>query len=210
MNYDNARKAVLQAFPGMNPKQFKLTQSFLRVELPLAVGSSLYNFNILKNDGSAFETEKRLNLQDSFIPSEVMFYTSFPTSATDTRFRPYLYPNTQVIAAANLDDYLSLWTTGTMSITVNRNVLVPDWDLWQHYYAGETQQTAALGAGSPGDQLRGCDDGFAPMQPNVVMIGSKNTQLQIQMPVGLAAVETYSRIGLWFRGHLAQNSTVVS
>ena len=87
---------------------------------------------------------------------------------------------------------------------------MPNWDLFKHYNAPETQQTQALGVASPADQVRGSFDGFYPVEPNIVLIGSKNNVIAINLPAGLATVQANSRIVVIARGITAQNSTVVS
>jgi hypothetical protein len=213
MVYDNAKIALSKAFSDMPQvaQRAKLTQGTLRFAQALVVGQTLYQFPILVNETQLgiFNTETRLNLQDAFIVSEMGIFLSAPASATDAAYPLLSYPNFVQLGAANADAALAVYN-GNLSLTVNRDILIPVWDLWRHYYAPETQQTAALGAGSPADQLRGMDDGFYPVEPNVVLIGSKNNQLQIQLPVGVTAIQTFCRIEIVVRGVLAQNVTVVS
>lgn len=81
--------------------------------------------------------------------------------------------------------------------------------MW-HWHSPETQQTAAAGAGSPVDQFIGDDYALKPMQPFVLLIGSQNIQVSVQLPVAATAVDANSRLVIVFDGILAQNSTVVS
>lgn len=211
MIYDNAKKALYRAFAGTNPnlniEQFKLTQSFIRLEQNIAVGTTNYNFPLLSNQAAATNTEQRLNLQDSFVISEIGMYLALPTSATDATYRlttnasPFIF--TQF--AQN-----RIFYNGKLTISVNNNTILPAWDLQRHYYSPETQQTAAFGAASPIDQLRSEVDGMYACEPNIVLVGSKNYQIGIQLPAGLTAIDANSRVILMFRGILAQNSTVVS
>ncbi len=212
MVFDNALQNVTRAFqgvPGFNAGNLKLTQSFLRLEQATAANTTLYKFPVLINQANPtiFNTEQRLNLQDSFVISEIGFFLAFPSSATDVTFRPVSYVN-QVLSA-NVAQMQSFYN-GQLSVTVNNNVLVPSWDLWRHYNAPKTQQTAAFGAGSPGDQIALGNDGFYPMEPNLVIVGSKNYQFEVSLPAPPTAVDANSRLVLLFRGILAQNSTVVS
>ncbi len=212
INYDNARKTLMSANAGddnFDINKYKLTQSYLRLEQLLVVGQTLYQFRVLVNENQPtfFNTEQRLNLQDSFIPSEVGFFIGFPSSATDDTWKPLSYVSPTF--TANDAQYQKLYN-GKLQLSVNNNILIPAWDTYRHYYAPQTQQTAALGAGSPMDQINGNQDGFYPMEPNVALIGSKNIVINFQTVTGLTAVDTFSRVVLWFRGILAQNSTSVS
>ncbi len=193
---------------------FKLTQSTIRVEQLLLNNSTQYNFAILNNinngNNQQFNTELRLNQQDTFVPTELFIGVGLPSSTTDTTWKPLTYENPALFSAAASDSLLTLWNSGTMQITVNKDVKMTNWDLWRHYYAPQTQQTGALGLGSPVNQVCGADDGWYPMEPYVFMIGSQGIQIQISMPNALGTVDANSRLVVMMRGVLAQNSTVVS
>lgn len=220
MVFENAKRAIDQAFPVDPSKPYrepasqlcKLTQSYLRLEQALATNRSEYNFPVLVNQTQQgiFATEQRLNQQDSFVISEVGIFLGLPatSSTSDTAFVPDTYPNPFKYAAAA--DPMQAIYSGLLKITVNNDVLMTAWDVARHYYAPETQQTAAAGAGSPLDQKRVAVDGFYPMEPNIVLIGSKNNQIQIVLPQPPASVAANSRLIIMLRGVLAQNSTVVS
>jgi hypothetical protein len=186
----------------------KLTQSFIRVEQPLVALQTLYTFPVLVNQAPVLNTEQRLNLQDSFVISELGVYLAAPTSATDTAFRLLSFTNFFSFAA-NTVPYYGLYN-GRLIISVNNNIILPAWDLWRHYCANQTQQGAAVAAAVPQDQFAGERDGMYAVEPNVTLIGSKNYVVQIQLPVGLSAITANSRVVIMMRGILAQNSTVVS
>lgn len=221
MVFDNAKRAINSAFPipESNPQRppaselCKLTQSYLRLEQLIALNKSEYNFPVLVNQTTQgiFLTEQRLNQQDSFVISEVGIFLGLPatSSATDTAFVPDTYPNPFTYGAAQALAMQAIYS-GLMKVTVNNDVLMTAWDLARHYYTPETQQTAALGAGSPLDQKRLAVDAFYPMEPNVVLIGSKNNQIQVTLPQPPTAIAANSRLIIILRGVLAQNSTVVS
>ena len=214
MAYENSVRALMKAFKVNSPEELlaivKLTQGTLRFEQGLVAGQTLYTFPILDNQAIFSNTEDRLTLQDSFVINSVFIGTGAPSSATDNTFVPDTYPNTQKYGA-NAVPLQAWWNSGNMQIAVNRDIITPKWDLWRHFNNPETQQTAALGAGSPGDQMRGAFDGWYPMEPNVVLIGQKNTTIQVILKgAGLTSVQANSRGIIMVRGYLAQNSTVVS
>ena len=204
-----------QMNPNFNPyfdpvSAFRLSQSALRLEQPTVTSSATYLFPVLtniQNQAQAFNTEIRLNIQDSFVPTHVGFFLALPSSGTDTTFKLMTYPNPAV-----LTNFLQMqaYYNGTMSIMINNVQYTQKWDLWRHWQTNQTQQTAALGASSPEDQFMGSDDGFYPMQPFILLIGSQNIQVNIQLPVSPTAVDANSRLVIMFRGILAQNSTVVN
>lgn len=193
----------------------KLSQSEIRLETTLNATSNTYTFGLTANQQSSagviFNTENRLTMQDSLVCSEYGIFVGKPASATDTVWLLRTYGNTQdFTAAAALDLDSTFYSHGYFRITANNDVIMPYRGLFNHWYKPQTQQTAALGAASPGDQIRGSEDGFVTMEPNILLIGSKGYLPQIVLPVNLATADANSRVVLIFRGILAQNSTSVS
>lgn len=212
MIFENAKRALQNAFPDLKKdisQICKLTQSTYRFEQPLVAGNTLYQFPVLVNQEVFSNTETRLLQQDSAVIYSIGIFAGAPASATDAAFIPDTYAN-PVKYGANATALQSLWNGSNLKITVNNDILVPNWDVLKHYNAPETQQTAALGAGSPLDQFRGSFDGFYPMEPNVVLIGSKNNVIQVTLAQGITAVNANSRIIVMCRCITAQNSSVVS
>jgi len=214
--FDNAKRAIDQAFPaganGQPASAFcKLTQSYLRTERTLVTNVTSYEFPILINasiNGTINNTEQRLNQQDSFVCSEVGIFIGAPSSSADATYTLDTYANPVTYGVASVP-MQTVWN-GNFTISVNNDILMPAWDVARHYYAPETQATAAPAAGSPIDQKRLAVDGFYPMEPNVIFIGSKKNTLKIDLPAALAAVLADSRLIIVLRGVLAQNSTPVS
>lgn len=206
MVFDNAQRLLSAAFPGQNIRQFKCTQSYLRLELALSTTITNYQFQILnQTTGSQFNTEQRLNLQDSFVISSLGIYVGLPASATSTTFELDTYCDT--VKYTNAAAMNAIYN-GQLQVKINNDVVVPAWDLQQHFYRPQTQLTAA--ANSPLDQKRLSEDSQSAVEPNIIAIGSKNTNFSVVLPTALTAVDANSRIILLMRGVLAQNSTVVS
>lgn len=193
----------------------KLSQSEIRLEVELnAVNNSFY-FGVTPNQVNSnaiqFITEQRLNLQDSLIAYEYGVYVGNPASRTDTAFSLMTYGNTQNFTApqaAAIDT--TFFANGALQVKCNNDVVAPYRGLFNNQYRPQTQQTAALGAGSPYDQLRGAEDGLITQEPNLLLIGSKNYVPEIVLRSNLAAVGTFTRAILIYKGVLAQNSTVVN
>lgn len=211
MIFENAKQTVIQAYGAEAVKNFVLTMSTLRLERAITAGTNQYTFPILKNDptgGGAFNTEIRLKQQDTFIVSHLSFYLGLPTGTTDTAWIPLTYES-PFLTGANAIPMRALWS-GDIQITINNVVYVYNWDLFRHYYAPITQQTAALGAASPTDQRRLIEDTFVPVEPTVAFSGAKDNLIQINLDAAPATFNANARIGLMFRGVNAQNSTPVS
>lgn len=193
----------------------KLSQSEVRLETNLNTNNNTFVFGVTPNQVNTsnvqFLTENRLNLQDSLVASEYGIFVGQASGDTDTTYVLNTYGNTQNFAAADaaaLDS--TFYSNGGFELKCNNDVIVPYRGLFNHWYKPQTQQTAPLGAASPKDQLRGAEDGFVTLEPNIILIGSKNYVPQIVLKSNLASAAANLRCILIFRGILAQNSTVVS
>lgn len=192
----------------------KLSQSEIRLEVVLTTTTNIFTFGVTPQQQNTtnltFNTENRLQLQDSLVVSEYGIFVGQPSSSTDTTFRLRSYGNTVDFGADALGIDTTFFTHGFFVTKCNNDVIMPYRGLFNHRYVPQTQETAALGAGAPNDQMRGAEDGFITQEPNLLLIGSKNYQPQIQLPTALASATANLRAVLIYRGILAQNSTVVN
>jgi hypothetical protein len=204
--YKNAQEALVRA--GVNPQQAVLSQSYLRFENTLSTTKTSYDFGVLNNQtisGSAqFPTENRLNLQDAFYISEIMVYIGKASSTTDSSYKLSTYPSSQVFTTGAT----SLYTlyNGILSLTVNNRQIVPTSDLTKFLQVPQTQLTGATN--SPVDQFDG--QWATVVEPNLVLIGSKNSLFNITIPSAFSTLDANTRVIILCRGILAQNVTVVS
>lgn len=225
--FDTAKALFMRAFgKGFkgSPEQlanlvdsFKLSQSEIRLEVPLTTTNTQFSFGVVQNqpatgnNAAPFNTEIRLPLQDSIVVNEIFLYVGNPSSTTDTtwQLRSFGSQPDFTLATANALNS-TFFSHGTLEIKVNNDVLVPARGLSNFWYKPQTQQTAAFGAGSPDDQLRGAEDGGVTVEPNILLIGSKQNIITINLPTALASVDETTRAILICRGIYAQNSTIVS
>lgn len=214
MNFENAQMALIKAnsnVPRFDVGAYKLTQSYLRLEADAATGKTTYEFLPLINQGSPKNTEQRLNLQDSFVISEIGVFLGLAAGATDSAFIPQTYPD-PLIFATSAGQYRKLYS-GQLKFSVNNNVLLPSWDISRHYCVNQTQTDVAAAVPPPSAKLNQsnlANDGFYPMEPNLILVGSKNNQINLTLPEGFTTIDANTRIILVMRGVLVQNSTVVS
>jgi hypothetical protein len=214
--YENAKKALADA--GVNLQAAKLTQSFLRLENKLNITSNKFVFPVLNNQSSgtsgiaAFNTEQRLNQQDSFVSAMWGVFISKPSSDTDATFVLHTYPNATTFSTAGTAAAAETIYNSFFQLSVNNDIILPAWDASRHRLVPQTQNGVGITAQTvfPIDQIDLGSDGFYPVEPNLVFIGSKNNVLTLLMPAALAAVETFERISVIFRGVLAQNSTIIT
>jgi hypothetical protein len=227
-SFDIARAMFYSSFRDKFPKgqqgdmlcrQFvdslKLSQSEIRLEVGLNTNNNSFTFGVTPNQANSsnivYNTENRLNLQDSLCANEYGIFVAQPTSDTDTAYELKSYGNQITFGTAGAAALNStFFANGNFQVRCNNDVIMPYRGLFNHLYKPQTQQTDALGVGSPADQLRGAEDGFVTMEPNLVLIGSKNYQPQIVLPAALASAAAFLRVVVIFRGVLAQNSTVVN
>lgn len=194
----------------------KFSQHEIRLETLITNNSATFKFALTNNQNNSanqiFATENRLQIQDSLIGYEYGLFIAATTGTTDTAFKLDTYPNTQDFIAADVAALQSsFYSNGSLGITANKDIIMPYRGLFNHLYRPQTQQTAALGAGSPADQIRGAEDGMITMEPNILLIGSKGYDIVIQLPAAMSSGTLSNvRAVLIFRGYLAQNSTPVS
>jgi hypothetical protein len=212
--YENAKKNLIDA--QVSIANAKLTQSFLRLENTLTTNKTQWQFPVLNNQnnfsGTIFNTEQRLNQQDSFVAAMWGVFVSKPSSATDATFVLHTYPNAQVFATAGTAAALETLYNSYFSLTVNNDVILPVWDVSRHRLVPQSQNGVGITAQTIFniDQIDLGSDGFYPVEPNLVFIGSKNSVLNLILPAALAAVETFERVSVILRGVLAQNSTIIT
>jgi hypothetical protein len=217
MDFEQAVRIMNHAF---NPKNdptvdvvslFRITQSSLRLEQPLVTTNGVLTFPVLNNIANqptgVYNTEIRLAQQDSFIPTRIGIFFGLPSSGTDTSFKLYPYPSPYVFTNGPAMEALY---AGTLNILVQNDKLVKNWSISRHRKVNQTQETAAYGVGSPLDQMDGDEDGYIPMQPFVLMIGSQDINISINMPVAPSAVDANTRVIMIMNGVIATNSTPVN
>jgi len=212
--FEKAKKGIEAA--GFSLNRAVLSQSYLRSELTLSTSKTLYQFPILINDssqGTITNTSFLLNLQDAFYISAIGVFFAKPSSSTDTTFQLVTYPNASIFSTSNTASSLYSFYNGNMSMTINNRQVCSGIDIYRFYQVPQTQTTANADYTTSGINYKDQQDGSAsamyPIEPGIVLSGSKQNVIQINLPAALAAVETNSRVVLYMTGHLAQNVTSV-
>jgi hypothetical protein len=203
MVFENAKTLVRSL--GYSVEHAKLTQSYLRSEVALSTSIANYHIPVLVNDtqnGASRVNEKRLNLQDIFITTEIAVVIGVG-AGTNTAAKSYTYPNSTVFTAATDDDLWSIYN-GYLNLTINNEQVLPAWDVLRHYFVPQTQQSA-----STTDQWDASQDAFYPVEPGIVMNGAANINFQLTANGAPATVLADSFIAVIQRGILCQNVTTV-
>jgi len=212
--FNNARKLVDAA--GLSTSATVLSQSFLRSEVAMSTSTTSYHIPILVNDNqngatSTYNTSSLLALQDAFVVSSIFIGWANPTSATDAAFIPQSYPNAQIAGTQPIATALQAIYSSNLQVTVNNRQILTGWDTLRHYYVPQTQQVAAASLITGISQADLSENGFYPVEPNLVFVGSKNNQVTLNFPQAITTVPTggFARLVVIFRGILAQNATSV-
>jgi hypothetical protein len=210
MVFENA-KALVRGL-GYSVDQAVLTQSYLRSEVALSTSIANYHLPVLVNDtqnGAVRVNEKRLNLQDIFVASEIAVLIGVGSS-TSTKAALYTYPNGVIFTSATDDDLLSIYN-GSLNLTINNSQVLPAWDVYRHYCVPQTQGGVGITAQTifPVDQNDGAADGFYPVEPGIVFNGAANINFQLTANGAPATILANSFICVIQRGILLQNVTTV-
>lgn len=209
--FDNAKNLVNNA--GFSAGQAVLSQSYIRSEVAMSTTTTSYQIPILVNSvgaGTNFATNNLLNLQDAFVVSSIGVFVAIPAASTTTSFPLYTYPNATAISTVGAAAALYNLYNGKLSVVVNNRQIVPAWDLYRHLYVPQTQQGAASTATTI-DQNDATEFGYYPVEPNIVLVGSKNNVISLELPGAISTLQaaTAPRIVVIMRGILAQNVTPV-
>jgi len=189
-----------------------LTQSYLRSEVALSTAVANYHLPVLVNDtqnGASRVNEKRLNLQDIFITTEIGVYIGVG-AGTSTAAKLYSYPNPQVFTTTTAGDLWSLYN-GYLNLSVNNQNILPAWDVLRHYYVGQTQQGVGVTAQTvfPIDEIDFSEKTYYPVEPNIVMNGAANINFQLTANGAPASILANSFLCVIQHGILCQNVTTV-
>jgi hypothetical protein len=209
--FDNARNLVQNA--GFSAGQAVLSQSYLRSEVAMSTSTTSYQIPVLVNSTGAntnFPTNQLLNLQDAFVVSSIGVFVAIPAASTTTAFPLYTYPNASAFTTSGASAALYNLYNGKLSVTVNNRQIVPAWDLYRHLYVPQTQQGAASTATTI-DENDATEYGYYPVEPNIVLVGSKNNVITLELPGAISTLQasTAPRIVVIMRGILGQNITPV-
>jgi hypothetical protein len=211
--FDNAKNLVNNA--GFSAGQAVLSQSYIRSEVAMSTSTTSYQIPILTNSTGAntnFPTNQLLQLQDAFVVASIGVFISAPAASTTTAFPLFTYPNAVTFSTAGAATALYNLYNGKLSVTVNNRQIVPAWDLYRHLYVPMFQQGSSSSATNGGiDQNDATEYGYYPVEPNIVLVGSKNNVITLELPGAISTLQasTAPRIVVIMRGILAQNVTPV-
>jgi len=206
--YENSKALVNQL--GYDTSHAVATQSFLRSEVLLTTTSASYSVPILVNQNTS-NTNVRLsllNLQDLFVVSELsVFLVSGANTNGAAPFYEYPDPTVFTTGAAQLFNVYN----GSMSIIANNQQILPKWDILKHYFVPQTQKGVGVTAQTvfPINQVDGSEDTVYPVEPNIVINGAANYQINLNLPAAPTTLDANTYVAFLFRGILLQNCTSI-
>ena len=208
--FENAK--AFAAAQGYDVSQAVCTQSYVRSEVAMSTSNTNYRIPVLANDnaaGAPFSTEFRLALQDVICVNEVGIFIAAPSSSTDASF--LLYTNGNATVFSTSAGPVSTLYNSYFNVAVNNQVVIPNWDVYRHYYVPLTQNGVIITAQTvvPKDSNDGSANGFYPTEPNFILNGAANIQAFITLPAAMSSVVSNSRIVVIWRGIKLQNVTSI-
>jgi len=211
--FDNAKNLINNA--GISVGQAVLSQSYIRSEVAMSTSTTSYQIPILVNSTGAntnFATNNLLQLQDAFVVASIGIFVAAPAASTTTAFPLFTYPNAVTFSTAGAATALYNLYNGRMTVTVNNRQICPAVDLQRYLYVPQFQQGSSSSVTNGGiDQNDATEYGYYPVEPNIVLVGSKNNVVTLELPSAISTLQasTAPRIVVIMRGILAQNSTSV-
>ena len=206
----------------------RLSQSTLQLIQPIRANISTYNFPILVNKANngiqPQNDEVRLNLNDEFVATSIgvflvaKVFTGVAPAVNDPNVfltSPPIQNDRNQIPALNLYD-------GNIEISRNNIVYITNWDVRKHQYIAQSQLSNFITPNQAQlDQQRSLVDGFVSLSPSITFSGATKTQITLNLVNAIPILPLYSiidnagatinyqitRLGLFFRGLLAQNTS---
>jgi len=205
--YENAKTLVNQL--GYDTSHAVATQSYLRTEALLTTTSATYSLPVLANNTAPTNVrQKLLNLQDLFVVSEIsLFLVSGAATNGAAPFYEYPDPSVFTTGAAQLMNVYN----GNISIIANNQQILPAWDCMKHYFVPQTQKGVGVTAQTvfPINQVDASDDTVYSVEPNIVINGAANYQINLNLPAAPTTLDANTYVALLVRGILLQNCTSV-
>jgi hypothetical protein len=213
-NWETKRKqlALIKAQYEAAGRKPVIVDAAVRMEATMAANQQSFTF-YPGQGGTPTNTEQRLSLNDGFSIFEIGVFVADPSSATDTQYKLFSYPNATQFATSNVAASLNgFYNNGVLNISKDQVNYLENYPLLNHRYVPEMQDNLTFGYTTASatvqnglDSFNGLSDGYAPLASFINITGRDTLTVNIQLPAGLQAVETYQRVVLVFRGYKAYN-----
>ena len=214
-NWETKRKqlSLIKAAYAAQGRKPVIVDASLRLETAMAANQQQFNFYAGTGQGSVYNTEIRLDLNDGFSIFEIGLFVCKPASSTSTIFKLYTYPNASVFSASNVATSLDgFYNQGRLNISKDQVNYLENFPTARCRFVQQTQDGLTYGYTTSGatapnglDNFNGNEDGFTALAAPINITGRDSLNINISIPAGLAAVESNQRAVLVFRGFKAYN-----
>lgn len=157
-----------------------VSPSFLRLEVLAENAKGQYSFSVKKDVGTAFPTEKKLDINDAFVIVDMGFYLSRENVLTPGVSVLQTYPNVIYFPAeaGNVtNEHLESFYNGSARIKVNDTTFIEGIDTQSSRVVRTTQQTAAT---NESERLTG--DGLQQLPRTITLLGSDKNEIELNVP----------------------------
>ena len=207
--FENSKTLINQL--GYNTDHAVLTQSYLRGEVLLNTTNASYQVPLLVNTATNTNNTVRtklLNLQDLFIVSNISIFLVSGAASNGAAIN-YTYPNPTAFPTGSEQLY-NLYN-GSLSIVANNQQILPAWDILKHLFIPQTQGGVGITAQTvfPIDQVDWKSDPEVVCEPNIVLNGAANYQINLNLPAAPTFLDANTYVAIKWNGILAQNCTTV-
>lgn len=212
----------------LGKKNIRVAQSYVWSEIPTTPNSSSYVLNVIDQqynvgNNNLLPEEKRIKQQDVFFTYAIGYFIRVVNLWPGTYYQLMTFPSAIVAGTPPFffpdpSCLMGLWTSGSLNVTVNGDVLTPGWDLGQHLFIPQTIGNVGGVPSNPYyDQTNPAEDGFAITEPNWIINGGNNNIYTINFPndynrifAGVnAGVTTQVNLVMKWYGFLAQNASSI-
>jgi hypothetical protein len=190
------------------------TSSDLRSLIPVTSGKTQYTFPIIVGeDVNNYPEAILLNRADAFTAVEMALFIGKKSSATDTTYNLFTYPNAIEFGSTDSDSLKTLFNHSTINATINNVQYLQNFSTQRFRTTGTTQAGLAFGgatttpvlASTVGDEFNS-GYGFTAVVPTLQLSGTSKIDITVNLPQGLtttdASTSTYV-IVLALRGFLS-------
>jgi hypothetical protein len=170
------------------------TASDLRFIVPVVTGKTSYTFPVIVGDDSNNYAEAiLLNRADAFTALEMGLFIGKKTSATDTTYDLFAYPNNTEFTP-DTDAFRTLFNHSLINATINNVQYLQNFSTARFRSVGVTQNGLGFGAASATPSVAStvvdsfdANTGFYPVVPTLQLSGTSKIEINLNLPTGLTA-----------------------
>lgn len=186
------------------------TASDLKCLVPVVSGKTSYQFPIIIGDDvNNYPEGILLNRADAFTAVEMGLFIGKKSSATDTTYDLFSYPNKTEFGSTDSDTLKTLFNHASINATINNVQYLQNFSTERFRTTGVTQNGLGFAGGAVTSTVIDQFDstyGFTAIVPTLQLSGTSKIEITVNLPQGLtttdASTNTYV-IVLCLRGFLS-------